>query len=71
MRGPGLKTLDFNLMKNFHITERQRLELRGEFINLFNTPILNAPSNYVGSGMGLLQSGQGERNIQLGLKYSF
>jgi hypothetical protein len=71
VRGPGLKTIDFNLMKRFAITERQHLELRGEFINLFNTPILNAPNMGVGSGMGLVQGSQGERNIQLALKYSF
>ena len=71
VRGPGLKTIDFNLMKRFAITERQHLELRGEFINLFNTPILNAPNMGVGSGMGLLQGSQGERNIQVALKYSF
>ena len=58
-------------MKRFAITERQHLELRGEFINLFNTPILNAPNMGVGTSMGLLQGSQGERNIQLALKYSF
>jgi hypothetical protein len=71
VRGPGLKTLDFNLTKTFPITERHHVEVRGEFINLFNTPILNAPSNYLGSTLGLLQSSQGERNVQVALKYTF
>jgi hypothetical protein len=71
VRGPGLKTLDFNMTKSFAITERQHVELRGDFINLFNTPILNAPNNYLGTTLGLLQSAQGQRNVQLGLKYTF
>ncbi|MGH9664094.1 MAG: carboxypeptidase regulatory-like domain-containing protein [Bryobacteraceae bacterium] len=71
LRGPGLKTLDFNLSKHFTFTEHQNLELRGEFINLTNTPILNAPSRGIGTTLGLLQSSQGARNVQIGLKYNF
>ncbi len=71
VRGPGLKSLDFTLSKYFPITERQRVELRGEFINLTNTPILNAPTRSIGTTLGLLQNSQGARNIQLALKYSF
>jgi hypothetical protein len=71
IRGPGLKTLDFNLAKNFTITEKQHLELRGEFINLMNTPILNAPTRSIGTTLGLLQPSQGSRNVQIALKYRF
>jgi hypothetical protein len=71
VRGPGLKTLDFNLAKYFSITEHQRLEVRGEFINLTNTPILNAPNTSVGTTLGLLQGSQGARNVQVALKYTF
>jgi hypothetical protein len=71
VRGPGLKSLDFTLSKYFPITERHRVELRGEFINLTNTPILNAPARTIGTTLGLLQASQGSRNIQLALKYSF
>jgi len=71
VRGPGLKTLDLNLAKTFAITEHQNLEFRAEAINFTNTPILNAPNNYLGSTLGLLQSSQGARNIQFALKYSF
>jgi hypothetical protein len=69
--GPGLKTLDFNLAKYFSITEHQKIELRGEFINLTNTPILNSPSRSIGTTMGLLQGSQGARNVQIALKYTF
>jgi len=71
LRGPGLDTLDFNLAKNFSITERQKIELRGEFINLTNSTILNAPSHGIGTTLGLLQGSQGSRNVQIALKYRF
>jgi hypothetical protein len=71
VRGPGLATLDFNLSKNFHITERQSFDIRAEFINLTNTPILNAPNTGIGPTLGLLNSSQGARNIQFAMKYHF
>jgi hypothetical protein len=71
VRGPGLATLDFNLSKTFQITERHSVNLRAEFINLTNTPILNAPNTGVGSTLGLLNSSQGARNVQFALKYRF
>ncbi len=68
VRGPGLSSLDLSFLKQFTITERTRLEFRGEFLNLTNTPILNSPGTGLGTGLGLLQSSQGPRNIQFGLK---
>jgi len=32
-----------------------RIEVRGEFINLTNTPILNAPTRTIGTTLGLLK----------------
>jgi hypothetical protein len=71
IRGPGLHTVDLSVSKHFNILERQNLELRGEFLNLTNTPILNAPNRSIGSNLGVINSSQGARNIQLGLKYNF
>lgn len=73
VRGPGLKTADLSATKQFHVTERQYLEVRSEFINLTNTKILNAPARSVAntSTLGLIQNSQGARQIQFGLKYSF
>jgi hypothetical protein len=71
VRGPGLATLDFNVSKSFKITERHVVDLRAEFINLTNTPILNAPNPGVGPTLGLLNSSQGARNVQFALKYHF
>jgi hypothetical protein len=71
VRGPGLHTVDLSLSKLFTITERQHLEFRAEFLNATNTTILNAPVSTVGATLGLIQSSQGARNIQFGLKYKF
>jgi hypothetical protein len=71
IRGPGLASLDFDLSKSFHITEKSFLDLRGEFINLTNTVVLNAPSRGIGTTLGLLQGSQGARQVQLALKFHF
>jgi TonB dependent receptor-like, beta-barrel len=66
--GPGLRTLDLSLQKNFQITERTRIEFRSEFLNFTNTPILAAPGFSLGGGLGKVQGSQGARQIQFGLK---
>ncbi len=71
VRGPGLHTLDFSLSKFFNVTERFKLEFRTEAINLTNTPILNSPNTGLGSTMGLIQSAQGARQVQFGMKLHF
>jgi hypothetical protein len=71
VRGPGLHTVDLSVTKTFNVTEHQHLEVRGEFINLTNTPILNVPSRTLGSSLGVLTSSQGARNVQLAMKYNF
>lgn len=71
VRGPGLATFDLSLQKEFAITESKRFELRGEAINLTNTPILNSPSTGLGGGLGIITSSQGERNIQFALKFYY
>jgi hypothetical protein len=73
VRGPGLKTTDVSASKQFFITEYQNLELRGEFINFTNTPILNTPARSVANPatLGLINTSQGARQVQIGLKYNF
>jgi hypothetical protein len=77
VEGPGLRTLDGSLAKFFNITERYKMEFRAEAINLFNTPILNAPNTGVGSELGLLQGAGGAyggsfgRQIQFALKFHY
>lgn len=39
LRGPGIKNWDVNIIKNFKLNERARIELRTEFFNIWNTPM--------------------------------
>lgn len=45
VRGPGSTNLDFSLFKDVAIRERFKLEIRGEYFNLTNTPTF-----FLGSG---------------------
>jgi hypothetical protein len=71
VRGPGLSTFDLSLQKSFHIDEKRRFEFRTEFINFTNTPILNSPNAGLGGTLGQLQTSQGPRNVQFGLKFYY
>lgn len=75
VRGPGLKNFDMGLKKEFSLGETRRLEFRSEFLNLTNTKILNVPSVFAdysaATSLGRITSSQGERNLQLALKFFF
>jgi hypothetical protein len=72
VRGPGLKNFSLSIQKAFPVTESKRFELRGEFYNLTNTPIFGSPVRAVQSAtFGELTASQGERNVQLALKFYF
>ncbi|HEX4231840.1 MAG TPA: carboxypeptidase regulatory-like domain-containing protein [Bryobacteraceae bacterium] len=71
-RGPGFAETDLSVSKRFHITERQNLEFRSEWINAFNNVLLQAPTHSVSSASnGLITSSTLNRNIQFGMKYNF
>ena len=66
--------VDFSLLKRFAITERQRVEVSAEFLNLFNVVNFTNPSLNLNSptNFGVLTSqANNPRRILLGLKYSF
>jgi hypothetical protein len=76
-RLPGLINFDFSTTKDFRMTESRRLELRGEFFNLFNhfnpdptTVDTNLNSATFGSVGGGVQ-GITTRVIQVGAKLYF
>jgi hypothetical protein len=71
VRGPGLRTANLSLQKGFPLSESKRLEFRAEFFNVTNTTILNSPNMGLNPFLGLINSSQGERNIQLALKFYF
>jgi hypothetical protein len=72
VRGPGLKRFDLSIQKEFPLTESKRFEFRTEFYNLTNTPTFGAPTRSVDNPtFGEISIAQGERNIQVGLKFYF
>jgi hypothetical protein len=71
-RGPGFHVYDVSLQKHFPFTEDIRLELRGEFINVFNTPQFQTPNQTVNAAtFGEVSSSQYERAGQLALRLVF
>lgn len=72
-RGPGIKTFDGALLKNFRVKEGHRAEFRLEANNVTNTPIFGDPASSFGAAnFGTITGTKvGARNIQLGLKYYF
>ena len=63
---------DFSLIRDFHFTERIRLQFRGEFFNLFNHTNLSLPAHSFGAaGFGVINSSGAARQIQLGARVTF
>lgn len=73
MTGPGRVNVDFSVFKDFSPSERWKLQFRGEFFNLFNTPQFNQPNASIGApAAGTINSIVGNpRQIQLGLRFAF
>jgi hypothetical protein len=75
--GPGYKSADLSIAKDFSITERQSLEFRADMVNFTNTPIFNFGQEFSGqhtataSNYGEIFTSQGSRQIQFALKYRF
>ena len=72
--GPPTRTMDFSLFKDFPITERFRVQFRGEAINIANTPQFNIPdASLQDAAFGKITSTQAasERHIQFALRFSF
>ncbi len=49
LRGPRLTVFNFSLAKNFSFGERIRLELRSDWVNVFNHPSLGIPGQSFGA----------------------
>ena len=76
---PGLENWNMGLFKSFPITERYGLQFRAEAFNVWNHPNWNGPqlnpANATTFGKVLTKgsgsSGNGERNLQLSLRFYF
>lgn len=70
--GPGMWNLDASLAKAFNITEKVRLQLRGDSFNSFNHTNLSCVSNNVTSGsFGQLTCSLSARTMQIGARLEF
>ncbi len=71
--GPRISNLDFSLFKGFRVTERQNVQFRAEFFNLFNHPNFDIPVNDFNSpAVGKIHDTRlANRQVQFALKYSF
>src|SRR5208337_4678218 len=79
LRGPGLGSCDFSLLRNFRLGESAKVQFRGEIFNIFNRANFDIPQNIVNTSSfgqifntvqpvaGLASGGPGEpRELQLG-----
>jgi hypothetical protein len=70
--GPGLVDFDMAVYKDFHLTERHKLEFRAEAFNVFNHTNFSTVSTNVGSGTyGRLTAARDPRIFELALRYQF
>jgi len=71
--GPGIKNVDMGIFREFRITERKKLEFRGEATNALNMVNLSNPGTNANtaSTFGIITTARPMRQVQLGLKLSF
>jgi hypothetical protein len=70
--GPGLANVDLSVAKFFSVSERVRLQVRGEFFNLFNHTNFNEPNSTITAATyGRITSALDPRILQFGLKLVF
>jgi hypothetical protein len=80
LRGPGLGSCDFSILRNFRWGEAAKVQFRAEVFNIFNHPNFDIPQNIVNAASfgqifntvqpvaGLASGGPGEpRELQLGM----
>jgi hypothetical protein len=72
LRGPRQITTDLTLEKGFALTERTKLEVRGEFYNALNHANFNIPGFTLGGpGFGVISSARAPRTTQLAARITF
>ena len=73
LHGPGQIGTDFSVFKNIPVTEHAKLQIRGEFFNVFNTPSFTNPASvFSANGFGSISSTLNDnREIQVAAKIIF
>jgi hypothetical protein len=70
--GPGTFNVDFAAHKSLPITERLNAQIRGEFFNVLNHPLLGNPdTNQSDTNFGRITSARSPRIVQLAVKFIF
>jgi hypothetical protein len=70
--GPGINDFDMALLKDLRVSERFKLELRGEFFNIFNHAQFGGPQGDIDSStFGFVTSANAPRIAQAALKLLF
>ncbi|MGI8746511.1 MAG: carboxypeptidase regulatory-like domain-containing protein [Bryobacteraceae bacterium] len=70
--GPGYWDLGATLFRNFQLTERFKLQIRGEGFSIVNTPQWNQPNTDItNASFGHITTATGNRSIQLAAKLTF
>jgi hypothetical protein len=72
--GPPTRNVDFSIFKDFPITERFRMQFRGETFNIANTPQYSFPDNNLSdANFGKVTSTAvgSERHVQFQLRVIF
>ncbi len=85
LEGPGYKSVDISMLKNFSVNERMRMQFRAEFFNLFNMVNFSLPNNVINTGQlladrtpnpainrfGTITSAKPSRQVQFALRLMF
>lgn len=71
LEGPGFSNVDFSLFKNFPIAERVKVQFRGEFFNLFNTPLFGRPNVALNTGGGFLPTRRADGSLNFPTQSGF
>ena len=72
LEGPGFVQFNTALSKNFRVTERTHLQIRGEAFNTFNHVNYGNPNTNIASSLfGKITSAATARYLQLGVKFVF
>ena len=72
IRGFGTRNEDLSIQKTVRLTERTRLQLRGEFLNAFNRHTLGGiQTSITNASFGQVTSVSGNRQIQMSARVDF
>ncbi|MDQ2901621.1 MAG: hypothetical protein M3Y07_17760, partial [Acidobacteriota bacterium] len=72
LRGSGLVNVDVSLLREIRVTERIKLQIRGEFFNALNHTNLGLPGiAFGGAGFGVISSAGPARQVQVGARIAF